>query len=127
MTLTLAHPDPDDDSGLFGDLQLSPDGNLVVYEGADSVQQRVVEALRYWRGEWFQDVEGGVPYFERVFRRPALVGFISVELTERILSVEGVTDVLNVVVEIEPRTRVLSWIAQYRDRDGRVHSMEASV
>ena len=127
MVVTLAHPDPDEPTGELGDLQLGADGNLILYDGAASIQQRVVEALRFWRGEWFLQVAGGVPYFERVFRRPAMIGLISVELTEVMLAVDGVAEVLDVQAVIDPATRVLRWRASYRDDAGFENVVEIEV
>lgn len=55
----------------MADLQLAPGGDLLIKEGrlgltqgAEAVRQRLELSLSLFQGEWFLDLEQGVPWFE---------------------------------------------------------------
>lgn len=60
--------------------------------------------LRTFQGECFTDFDAGVPWFDSVLGNSVLFADeVSAEIKEKIRSVEGVDDVLDVMVEIEGR------------------------
>lgn len=41
--------------------------DLALVSGAEALRQRLKQRLLLFRGEWFLDIDAGVPYFEDVF------------------------------------------------------------
>ena len=96
------------------------DGNLVMADGVEAIRQQVEQALRWWLGEWFLRLNEGVPYESEIFQRPASLGLISVILTDRALSVDGVDAVTDVRTSIDPQTREMRWSATVRTDFGSI-------
>ncbi len=97
---------------LGGDLDITG-GRFTLISGAEEKAQKITNALELARGEWFLDIREGVPYFEAILgaRNPDL------EIVKRIfrrtiLSVEGIVDVLDLVLTLgADRELAYSWIA----------------
>ncbi|QMV49886.1 MAG: baseplate sheath protein [Mu-like cryoconite phage AB09] len=51
-----------------GDLLIT-DGALSLVDGADAVTQLLSQSYKFFAGEWFLDVDLGIPYFEKVFTK----------------------------------------------------------
>lgn len=100
------------------DIRLTPTGDLEVVDGLESVRQRVVERLRFWIGQWFLDVRGGVPYRPEIFQRPTSAGLAAAVVTDQIRSVEDVTGVHSVVASIDPLSRRMTYTATVATRYG---------
>ena len=103
------------------DLRLTARGDLEIVEGLESVRQRVIERLRFWRSEWFASGDAGVPYREEIFRDATGVGLASAVISDRIRDVADVTGVADVSVAIDGPTRRMSY------RAGRVSSVFGSI
>ena len=52
-----------------GDLTIR-DGDLHIIDGTEAIRQHLQVRLAFFGGEWFLDRGLGVPYFERVLRKP---------------------------------------------------------
>lgn len=77
-----------------GDLLLI-DGAAAIVDGLDGVVQRVYIKLRTFRGEWFLDLEAGLPYHDRVLIRGANEADLLSIFTQGILVVDGIESVDN--------------------------------
>jgi hypothetical protein len=68
-----------------GDLAFT-DNELTFVIGADEVAQRVTQRLRTFRGEWFLDLDIGVPYYQEILiKNPSstiVEGRLKTEITE---------------------------------------------
>lgn len=93
------------------DLRLTPRGDLELADGLEDIRQRVIERLRFWRGEWYLDLTDGVPYLQDVFTRPITADLSARIITEQIRSVRGVTGVRDVVAELQTVDRRLIYSA----------------
>lgn len=101
--------------GEDGDIDLSS-GGPQFSRGIDAVLQAIKIALQAVRGEWFADLEDGVPYFERdgVTADQALLGQqfdrgkAQAAFRDAILSAPGVGSIVSLVVTFESVTRTLS-------------------
>lgn len=92
------------------------DGALVLTTGVAAVAQGIDIALACIKGEWFADLEDGVPWFASptVTEEEALLGAkfdelkMSAAIREAILSVPGVGEILSLRVTFESSTRAVS-------------------
>lgn len=89
------------------------DGDFVFTTGGEAVVQALRIALQTIRGEWFLDLEEGVPYYEgdTVTAEEALLGQVFDEtkalsaFREAILAVPGVSDILSLGVAFDGTSR----------------------
>ena len=85
-----------------GDLHISKDGNIAM---RNSVAQKIRIKLLWFEGEWRWNKEKGMPYRENLFiKNPDTVQFESY-IREKIFEVEEVTEVKEVVIINDVRTR----------------------
>ena len=103
------------------DLRLTPTGDLEVVDGLESVRQRVIESLQTWAGEWYLDRETGVRYRPDIFSRPTSVGLAGAVVSDKIRSIDGVSGVTGVTVEIDPATRRMTYAASGQSPFGPLH------
>lgn len=72
-------------------------GDLTFVSDGKAVRQRLEQKLRLWRGEWFLDLNAGVPWLQSILGkrpRPTVVAGIIRQLIEsdpQVLSVENIT------------------------------------
>lgn len=86
-----------------GDLEISDTGDVMLTQ---SVRQAVEIRLRWLFGEWRFAPEAGVPYFDRIMvKKPDIEGIKQILRTE-IMAVDGMTDVQNLQVAIDSKSRV---------------------
>lgn len=79
----------------------------LVEEGAETVQH-VRTRLLFYRGEWFLDLEAGVPYFEEIFVKPVNLANVESILKQTILQTDGVERLLTFSLDYENTTRKLT-------------------
>lgn len=83
----------------------------------EAVAQAVWTRLRLWAGEWFLDTEEGTPY------QQAMLGTnkqdtIEPAMRERILETQGVTEIEELQVVIDPNNRVANIAATINTQYG---------
>lgn len=92
------------------DILLDKDGDLKISDGGDititnSVRQAISIRLRWFLGEWRFGPEAGLPYFQEIFvknpNKPRICQFFR----EAILSVDEVTAVPVLTIDIDAATR----------------------
>lgn len=77
-----------------GDLA-QPVGDLVPAAGAEAVAQSLRMRLSMFRGEWFLDLDAGVPYFETVLVKNPNMTAIRAVFRSEILATPGVLGLLS--------------------------------
>lgn len=95
--------------------KLSADGDYTFGNGQENfyintpegVGQSVKTRLLLWIGEWFLDIDEGVPYMQAIIGKKTKQE-ADIAIQERILSTEGVTELLDFQSEIDPDTRKIS-------------------
>lgn len=93
------------------DILLSADGDIFLTEKGDislanSVAQKIKIRLRWWLGEWRWDEEEGLPYKDELFiKNPDTDGF-EMLVREKIFEVDEVTEVKDVAVVYDSKTRI---------------------
>lgn len=90
-----------------GDLVVK-DGDLMIVNNAERVAQQVLITLREWLGEWFLNINDGVPYLEYILVKNPNENHIRQILTEAIESVDGVTKVTELEFTFNRILRTLS-------------------
>lgn len=101
------------------DLLLGPDNDLVITSdlafsrGIAAVAQSCRIALQMVQGEWFLDLEVGIPYWEEILAQKPLIAIEAsrVAFRRELLSIEGVIDVskLDITYERSTRTMTVVW------------------
>lgn len=108
-----------------GDLMIA-DGDIVFSKGLDAVVQSVRLVLNQGRGEWFLDLDEGVPYLSNddVTEDEALIGSKFDALRARrifrdaVLGAPGVKELLSLAVTFDSATRKLTVECQVRTAFG---------
>lgn len=90
-----------------GDLALV-DGDLVFISGVDAVAQLVKIVIQMFQGEWFLDIEAGVPWFQDILGQKYDQPRIRAAIRGAILSVSEVTSILSLETSFTSSTRALS-------------------
>ena len=93
--ITISMPEQvDADGNLLGYADLSVEGDdLELVEDTVSLDQRCVQRLRWFSGEWFLRADGGIPYFEQIFVRPVDEGLVAVVLSDALMQIDDVESV----------------------------------
>jgi len=95
--------------------KLDSDGDFMTGHGAadfytdtpNAVAQSVVTRLRLWAGEWFEDVEEGTPYRQKVLGEYKLKT-AGAAIKRRIAQTDGVSAVKDFSATFEPEIRKLT-------------------
>ena len=99
----------------FGDLQMTPQGQLVLVTGQEEIKQHSAQRLRTFFGEWFLDVLIGIPYFDQIFEKRQNVNDIDAIFINEILSTPGIIRLLEFdldIPDLASRRLELSYTAQ---------------
>jgi hypothetical protein len=101
-------------------LDLLLDDNGVVLRGGDwafaidreGIQQRISQVLKTIAGEWFLDLDYGLPYFEQVLVKNPNLPAVQDIFRRALLSVKGVSSVerLTLSLDTTSRTLTVSWV-----------------
>lgn len=104
------------------------DLNFRVADGLESVIQRVLQRLRFFRGSWFLNALAGVPHLSDVFGHQFDPTLAERTLTDAILSVDDVESVrdLEFLTGVEA-TETLESIYPHRIIPGRPLRFRATV
>ncbi len=82
------------------DLQLTKDEQIIA--------QRVKQALLLFKGEWFLDIDAGVPYYENILGQKKDLDTIRAIYVSTIRSVKGVKDLTELNIEYDNNVRTIS-------------------
>lgn len=88
------------------DIQLV-NGDFLVIDNKERVAQQLKITLWEWVGEWFLDARDGVPYQEYILVKNPNLSHIRQILTDKIMSVEGVTRINTLDLKYNQKSRNL--------------------
>jgi len=100
-----------------GDLKIYPDG-LRFISGIAGVAQAIRIALGLYQGEWFLNMDAGMPYYQQILgdpsKQPNIEQVIRANVQAAILAVQGVVSIPTLEVSIDPQTRaaLVTWVAR---------------
>ena len=97
------------------DLKLCKGGDLLI-EGFDLrlttdteiVEQRIRQALLTFRGEWFLNVELGIPYYENILGEKNSLPAIKAIFVDSIKKVEGAKELTKFEIKFDDNNRALA-------------------
>ncbi len=78
----------------------------------EGIQQRISQVLKTIAGEWFLDLDFGLPYFEQVLVKNPNLPSVQDLFRRALLSVKGVSSVerLTLSLDTTQRTLTVSWV-----------------
>lgn len=102
------------------DIDLSSGSVVMITDNLRAVAQRVKVAILLKRGEWFQDVLDGVPYYQEFFTVKNNKPFIDQFMVNYIGNVEDVSKVIAYASVIDIPRRVLRISVSVETYDGQI-------
>ena len=98
------------------DLLLGPDNDLVVTTdlqfayGIQAVAQSCRIAIQMFAGEWFLNLDAGIPYWQAIlgFKPAVAIAAAQIAFRTMLLSVDGVVDVLVLNITFDGATRAMN-------------------
>ena len=106
------------------DIGLGDDGDLPVrarfISGLDLIAQRVGRRLRAFYGEWFADLQFGLPFFDWIAQKPPRVAEIGALVRLAIETTPGVVRVDDWLGDLDRDTRTLTYSGTIRTELGDV-------
>ncbi len=111
------------------DLKLDPDsGDLVLTEGRlelvtgiDRIAQQARIRFQTFRGEWFADLDVGMPYYERILAvKPLRRSVVIAAVEQAVEGIPGVREVYDMSFDYDTATRAatVDWSAFVDDASG---------
>lgn len=89
-----------------GDIDLT-EGDFSLVTEKDAIEQHLRSNLRGFRGEWFLNIEDGIPYYQDVFRKNQSPVVIDAIFKEAILKTTGVIELTEFDIKFDTETRKL--------------------
>lgn len=83
-------------------------GTIAIVTDIDEIVQHIKTRLQLFLGEWFLDIEAGVPWFQEIFVKPAKLNEIEVIIKNEILQTEGVNELLEFDLSFDSATRIFN-------------------
>lgn len=91
-----------------GDLRLDA-GKVVMLSGADYVRQKLSSRFRWWLGEWFLNLEEGIPYRRDVFVKDPDIDVIRALFRNVLRTVVEIANISRFDVAFDATTRLLTF------------------
>ncbi len=95
-----------------GKFVLDETGDFTLIRGAERIRQQIEFRLSLWAGEWFLDTDFGTPYRTDILIKLGASGVtldsVVGVLREQIITVPGVTGILEFTYAFDPIERLLS-------------------
>lgn len=90
------------------------DGDLVLTTGIDAIVQSCRIALSMFQGEWFMNLDAGIPYWDQILAQKPVVAIAAARIfIRRELSlVDGVVDVTKLEIKYDNSTRTMKVVWQ---------------
>ena len=84
------------------------DGGLPLVTGLDEIRQIVSNRLQAFEGDWFLNLDLGVPYFQEILKKVTSVSQIETIFLQEIGSMPGILDIEEFNLDFIAETRELN-------------------
>ena len=106
------------------ELVLDATGQLVLVENQEETEQFLEQKLRTFRGEWFLNVNIGIPYFDEILVKRPNPTIIEALLTDEILATPGILEILEFELDLDKATRELTLNLKALGQEGIINFSE---
>lgn len=103
----------------FGDLEII-DGDLTITQGRTAIRQNVLQNLRTFLGEWFLNIELGIPFFQQILVKSPDIKNINGIFIDCILGTPGVKTLTAYSFETNYESRVMDVTFRAVTDDGEI-------
>ena len=94
------------------------DSNLELVEGIEEIRQLTKQTLLSFEGDWFLDLDLGLPYFQTILQKATSISAIEGIYLDAIAATPGIIDILTFNLTLEPGTRKADIRFSARTSDG---------
>ena len=115
----------------MNDLLLDNDHDLVISEfdlaitDDDSrLKQKIKQELLSFKGDWFLDVEQGIPYYQEILGQRNSIEAIRSMFIEALRDIDEIADIKDLELNLDAATRILSIKLEVIDSLGSIVSLE---
>ena len=92
--------------------------DLSLVSGVDQIMQNIDIRMRFFLGEWFLDVNAGLPYYTNVLKKDFEVGLLESSFKAQILGTPGVNNLSEFDLSlVSPRTLTVTFKASILDEE----------
>jgi len=105
--------------GADGDLEVK-NGSLHLTSGDEAVRQHLQQRLRMFLGEWFLDLDRGVPYFQDILVKNPNVNQVDGILKQIILTTPGIVELVSFTMNFDSTARILNVEFEYTSYSGEI-------
>jgi hypothetical protein len=102
---------------LTGDLVIE-NADLVLTTGSDAVRQHLLQRLRTFMGEWFLNLDAGLPYFQNILIKDPNLNAIDGVIKNVIIDTPGVLELLSFDMNYDSSTQALELTFSVQVSDG---------
>jgi len=100
------------------------DGDLIMTDGIEAIQQHLAQRLRTFLAEWFLDRRVGVPYYEQILIKNPNPSALDTIFKSVILNTPGIQELLEFDIQIDDQTRELTLEFRANTIDGEIDFTE---
>ena len=94
------------------------DGSLTLVEGIDEVAQKIKQVLLSVRGDWFLDLDLGLPFFQEILKKATSVSAVENIYLDAISGVPGVLDITKFRLDFQSSTRTANIVFEVTTSNG---------
>jgi len=99
---------------------LIENNDVIFIEGEDEIEQRVLQNLRMFQGEWFLNLDSGVPYYQDILVKNPNLYNVSAILKTAILDTPGVLEISNFTADFDQTNRELKVDVEFKVSEGTI-------
>lgn len=101
--------------------------DLVLVEGNDATIQRIDQKFQIWLGEWFLDINAGVPWLENVMGQRPSEQVMATLLRDVVSNDPGIDELLEISINFVGESRKLEIIWSARLIDETIVQSEVTI
>ncbi len=116
----------------LSDIALDTEGDILITgsdltltTGVDAIRQHLSQRLKTFYGEWFLNMEIGVPYFQQVLRKNPDPVIIDSIFKREIINTPGILQLEEFSLDLDSATRTLTLSFKARCDEGAIEFSEA--